>query len=154
DLEDWRANSRTIESASSYNVVAKSLYDLGEPERVQAVRSERNLFRMLGVGAAIGRTFRDDDPNNVAVISAALWQRHYGGDPSCLGRKISLDRQPYTIIGVMPENFQFPYHVALIDAWIPWDMALTPNSRTDGVGRLSAGAGIEAARAELASMVR
>jgi putative ABC transport system permease protein len=154
DLDDWRANSRTIESASSYNVVAKSLYDFGEPERIQAVRSERNLLRMLGVGTAIGRTFRDDDPPNVAVISAALWQRHFGADPSCLGRKISLDRQPYTVIGVMPESFQFPYQVALIEAWIPWDTALTPGSRTDGVGRLRAGAGIGAARAELASMVR
>src|SRR5690349_1457320 len=59
DVQDWRANSRTLEEAVTYGTISKSLYDFGEPERLQAVRSDRNLFHMLGVRAIAGRTFRD-----------------------------------------------------------------------------------------------
>src|SRR5689334_11878383 len=155
DLDDWRTNSRTIESATSYSVVARSLYDFGEPERLQTVRADRNLFQMLGVRATIGRTFRNDDPPNVAVLSAGLWRRHFGGEASCIGRKITLDHQPYTVIGVMPESFQFPYRASLSELWTPWDISLSWTQRTDGAaGRLRAGAGIDAARVELVEMVR
>ena len=70
-----------------------------------------SVFPILGVSAAHGRTFLDseDQPGqDVAVLSYGLWQRRYGGDPNVVGRTMTLDRRPYTIVGIMPASFQFP----------------------------------------------
>src|SRR5207247_10148393 len=115
DLREWRAHSTTVQEIATYGSTSKSLFDFAEPERIQTVRSERDLVHMLGVKAMIGRTYRDDDPPDVAVLSAGVWKRRFGADPSWIGRKITLDRQPFTILGVMPESFQFPYRAALVD---------------------------------------
>ncbi len=85
--------------------------------------AERSLFRVLGVAPAFGRTFTENDPPDVVVLSASLWKRRFGADPACIGRRISLSNEPFTIIGVMPESFQFPYRAALTEMWIPWSMA-------------------------------
>jgi predicted permease len=156
DLQDWRAHSTTIAEAASYGNIGKNLYDFAEPERIQTIRSEHSLFHVLGVRALVGRTFREDDPQNVAILSAALWKRRFASDPSCIGRKITLDHAPYTIIGVMAEDFQFPYRASLTDLWIPWDVPMTGrNPRVDfAVARLKPGAGAAATRVELTAMTQ
>jgi putative ABC transport system permease protein len=83
----------------------------GEPERVMATRVSASLFPMLGVGPVLGRTFTplEDAPgNHVALLSYGLWQHRYGGASSAIGQTIQINRQPYTIIGVMPRSFEFP----------------------------------------------
>jgi putative ABC transport system permease protein len=157
DLEDWRKQSTAFEAMISYWYTSKNLLDTADPERIQAVAAELGLFRMLGVGPLIGRTFREDDPLDVVVLSAGLWKRRFGADPSWIGRKITLDREPYTVIGVMPETFQFPYRSALTEVWIPWKMppqrASSRNSRVDFVtARVKRGITLEAASRQLTVM--
>ncbi len=154
DLVDWREQGSTFEAIAAYGFVSKNLDNVAEPERVSTVWAERNLFRMLGVSAIVGRTFRDDDPPNVAVFSSGLWRRRFGSDPACIGRKISLDGASYMVVGVMPEGFQFPYRFSQTEIWIPWQAPLqyahNRNYRVDSVAaRLKPGVTIARARTEL-----
>lgn len=155
DLEEWRRESASFESMLAYGSVSKNLDNIAEPERIPAAWAERGLFRMLGVEPLAGRTFREDDPLNVVVIGAGFWKRRFATDPTCIGQKISLDGESYTIIGVMPDGFQFPYRFPPAEFWIPWEAPLqyahNSNYRVDRVvARLKSGVGIAAARTELA----
>jgi len=153
DLEEWRKQSTAIEEIAAYGNTSRRLLDVAYPERIQAVWAERGLFHMLGATPMIGRAFRADDPPDVVVLSAALWRRRCGGEASCIGGKIAFDGQPLTVIGVMPEAFQFPYRASLTEAWIPWTMPPggNPRVRVDfTLARLKRGATIDAARRELA----
>jgi predicted permease len=154
DMDDWRKQSRSFEAIAAYGNTSKNLLDIAEPERIQTLWAERSLFRVLGVAPIVGRTFAENDATDVVVLSASLWKRRFGADPACIGRKINLNNEPFTIIGVMPETFQFPYRASLTEMWIPWSMppqrALNRNSRTDSaIGRLRPGVTLEAARQEL-----
>src|SRR5690242_3072155 len=85
--------------------------DLDAPLTVPSVRATPNLFTLLGVNAALGRTFLEEEgqpgSDRVAILSRAFWQRQFGGSPSVVGRTIQLDAQPYTVVGVMPTEFDF-----------------------------------------------
>jgi predicted permease len=151
DLDQWRARSTTLLEIATFGNTSRSLLDLGDPERIQAVWCERNLFHMLGAEPLAGRTFRGDDPPDVAVIGESLWRR-LGGDPATIGRKIMLDRDPYTVIGVMPASFQFPYRAALTELWIPWPAATAGARFDNAAARLKPDARAQAARAELSAM--
>jgi predicted permease len=113
----------------------------------------------------MGRTFGEGDPLNVVVASYGFWKGHFGGDRSVIGRSITLDGQPFTLIGVMPEGFQFPYkssstdlyRSSSTDLWVPWrapaEFRNHPNVRLNAVlARLKEGAAMEAARQELNAM--
>ncbi|MGH9613076.1 MAG: ABC transporter permease [Bryobacteraceae bacterium] len=159
DLEEWRKQSSSFEAMAAYGNVSKDLQTEGEPERIPTVWSERGLFRMLGVQPILGRTFRDDDPLNVVVLSASLWRGRFGGESSCIGRKLILDGEPYTVIGVMPEGFQFPYRSSHAQLWIPWEppseYAQNRNYRVDFVAaRLKDKVPIQAAKRELAVIAK
>ena len=150
DVEDWRARGTTFSSAIIYGNISRNLQGVDDPERISTVRAELGLFDLLGVQAMVGRTFRRDDPPNVAVIGSALWRRRWNADPSAIGRAITLDGEPFTVIGVMSDEFQFPYRGSSTEMWIPWDLAranLNRNSRMDQViGRLKPGVTMPAAR--------
>ena len=158
DLEQIRARNRTFETLVGYSLTTRHL-DAGRgPERLRAVVADPDFFAMLGVGAVAGRTFRRDDPLDVVVISADLWRKRFGADPSLPGRPVTLDGQPYVILGVMPETFQFPYGAASMmpaampesrtDMWIPSGPVL--RGRIPNVtGRLRPGVAVEAAAADL-----
>lgn len=93
----------------------------GEPQKVEARRVPASFFEVLGVAPALGRAIgpADDRPGapHVAVISHGLWQRRFGGDAGIIGRHILMSGDKYTVIGVMPREFQFmESYVAL---WVP-----------------------------------
>src|SRR5260370_12204961 len=149
----------------SYTNSSRNLQGVGETEQVATVAAEHGLFSLLGVAALMGRTFGEGDPLTVAVASYGFWKGHFGGDGSVIGRSITLDGQPFTLIGVMPEGFQFPYRSSSadlyrsssIDLWVPWrvpaEFRNNPNYRLDAVlARLRQGAAMEAARQELGAM--
>jgi putative ABC transport system permease protein len=121
DLEVWRGQSTSFEAMVAYTTVSRNLQNVADPEQVATVAAERSLFRTLGVEPIAGRTFLADDPPQVVVISEGFWKRHFAGDPSAIGRKITLDGEGFTVIGVMPDRFQFPYRATYTDAWIPWE---------------------------------
>src|SRR5205809_45854 len=115
DFEEWRKRSRLFEGMISYMRSSRNLQGVGETEQVAIVAAEHGLFSLLGVAALMGRTFGESDPPNVAVASYGFWKRYFSGDSSVIGRSITLDGQPFTLIGVMPERFQFPYRSSSAD---------------------------------------
>jgi predicted permease len=157
DFDQWRRQSRLLEGTITYTNSARNFQGVGVPEQVATVAAERGLFGLLGVGALVGRTFGEGDPLNVAVASYGFWTGYLGGDRSAIGQSITLDGQPFTLIGVMPEKFQFPYTSSSKGLWVPWEAPAElrnhPERRLDAVvGRLKHGIGIAAARQELNAM--
>jgi putative ABC transport system permease protein len=164
DLETYRQESTSFEALVGYAVSARYLRDSLGAERVMAVQAEGDFFTMLGVPASKGRTFRTDDPPSAAVISDAFWRR-LGGNPSIIGSSLNLDDQLFTVMGVMPDWFQFPYGAASLlpgalseartDVWIQLDppMRTRPRGRIGSVtGRLKPNVSLEAADSELAAI--
>jgi putative ABC transport system permease protein len=131
----------------------------GEPEVLKGVRVSAGFLRILGADPILGRGFRpeEDSPAGVpvAMISTELWQRRFAGDPQILGKVVSLAAAPYTIIGVLPPRFQFPFPG--LDVWMtaPAESPLFPSkSRAlspflSVFGRLNSGVTLEQANAEL-----
>jgi len=157
EFQAYREQSRSFEALVSYGAVNKTLHDVAEPERIAAVAAERGLFDLLGVRPLAGRTFNQNDPLNVVVVSEGFWRRRYGGRPSVDNWKIVLDGQPYAVVGIMPAGFQFPYRTTMTDVWIPTDLPRTENwfQRIDvAVGRVRPGVTIDAAIAELRTIVQ
>jgi len=130
----------------------------GESVRVTETRLSPSFFPTLEVQPVLGRAFRDDeskpDAAQVAVLSFGLWQRAFGGDAGVVGKRITLDEQPYTVIGVMPAAFRFPEEEKVdIFTPLPMDDARLQHGedmRTwRGIGRLKPGVTLEQARADL-----
>ena len=152
ELQLYRDESRALASVVSYSTANKTLQDVADPERITAVTAERGLFDLLGARPIAGRTFTGADTGNVAVVSDGFWRRHFGAAAPLDDRRMVLDGEPYTVIGIMPDWFQFPYRAARTDVWIPADLPRNGNwsQRVDAaVGRLSPGVTLEAASAEL-----
>ena len=106
---DLVAQSRTIESAAAIGSWMPTVFGDGDPERVAGDRVSWTYFRTLGVHPALGRDFRatEDVPgqNQVVILSNGLWRRRFGGDSAIVGRAISIDGAPMTVVGVMPASF-------------------------------------------------
>jgi putative ABC transport system permease protein len=151
DFEQWRTQSGPLEALASYFASARNYQAGDDPEQMATVSADRGLFRVLGVAPSQGRTFDEHDPLNVAVASAALGKK--------AGSTIALDAQPYTVIGVMPPEFRFPYGGPPRSLWVPWeataDLRAHPNRRLDSVvARLKPGIGVEAARQQLNALAQ
>ncbi len=127
---------RTQRSFTSLGAFENKDFDFsggGEPERVTAASVSASIFPMLGVQPLLGRTYteQEDKPGtHVAVLSYGLWQHRYAGRANIVGQIIDLDRIPYTVIGVMPKNFQFPlpgpkHNNEPAELWVP--RAFTPD---------------------------
>ena len=89
-----------------------NLTGAGDPERLEGRRVSANLFPLLGVEPQLGRVFTaaEDQPGaqRVVLLSYALWQRRFGGDPGIVGKPLTLNGESYIVVGVMPARFQFP----------------------------------------------
>ena len=160
DLDALRRQSSAFASFSEYSPGTRHLRTVSSTERITTVIADRGLFAVLGVEPLAGRTFRVDD-ELVAVISEPLWRERFAGDRNVIGSAITLDDRTFTVIGVMPEAFQFPYGAASIlrspasearvDAWMAEYRPL--RGRLSAlVARLKPGATPEAGGAEIAAM--
>ncbi len=109
---DWREQGSVFEYVSALGVSRFNLSGSGEPERISGASVSPNFFRLMGIEPKLGRAFRDDEEkpgaNKVVVISYALWQRRFSGAEDIVGKPMTLDGESYTVIGVAPEDFQFP----------------------------------------------
>ncbi|HEY3458043.1 MAG TPA: ABC transporter permease [Bryobacteraceae bacterium] len=130
----------------------------GDPEALKGARVSANFLGILGMHPILGRSFRPEEDRrsgaSVAMISADLWKRRFGGDPSIAGQTATLDATPYTIIGVLPEGFSFPFPD--VDVWVTrpsewslmapryWDLPLL-----NGFARLRPGFTLAQAQAEM-----
>lgn len=161
-FEDWAEQATTFDSLAAYRHVDLSYAGTGDPLNVPAVRATPSLFNVLRANAQIGRTFSSDEASPgaspVVVLSHGFWVRVLGADPGIIGRTIRLDGLPHLVIGVMAENFEFPTAIRA-EAWLP--LVFDPKDLHGAsrrarslmvVGRLTSGAGVDAAQTEL-SMV-
>ena len=149
DYQRWAGRSDIFERIAPYIRDTVTLTGDGEPDQVIAVRS-LGLFPVLGIPARLGRTLMASDdeegPRNVVVLSDRLWRRRYHADAGVIGRGIAISDEAYTIVGVMPPDFEFRYSDA--ELWTP--LRLTPTSPWLQVAaRLHAGVPVTQARSAL-----
>ena len=109
DFIDLVQYQQSFTEIGAYRNRPFELSGTGEPEELNVVQVTPSVFTLLGVNAAMGRTLADTDTRDtfVAVLSHGLWQRRFGGR-DVLGERVTLNRMPYTVVGVMPASFQFP----------------------------------------------
>ncbi|HYP26690.1 MAG TPA: ABC transporter permease [Blastocatellia bacterium] len=156
DFQDWREQSRSFEQMSAFATQSVNLTGEDEPARVRGGFVSENFLRLVGVEPEAGRGFLpgEDLPGaeRVVVVNHELWQARYGGDPSFVGRKLTLNGEVFTVAGVMPRGFRFPLDE--VEVWIPFsnylNLSMDRKTPTTGVvGRLKSGVSLEQARAEL-----
>ena len=118
---DYRDGARSLAEAAALTNWSGNLAGEGATERIPGLRVSGNFFEMLGAVPALGRTLRpaDDAPGNekVVVLSHRLWQRRFGGDPGVVGRPVTLNGEPYTVVGVLAASFPLP--IRDVDLAIP-----------------------------------
>jgi len=118
---DWRDQNQVFESMAAIADTSFNLTGAGDPERLEGRRVSANLFPLLGVDPQIGRVFTaaEDQPGaqRVVLLSYALWQRRFGGDPNIVGRALTLNGESHVVVGVMPARFQLPSSDD--QAWVP-----------------------------------
>ena len=156
---DWKRGSRLLRDMTAARPKTFTLTGSGPARELPALAATPELFALLGVEAALGRTFapRDADAPQRIVLGADFWRRELGADPAVVGRTLRLDGEPYEVLGVMPDGFRFPpFWATDAQAWVP--LVFTPEQTADRdsgwlrvFARLAPGATLEAARAELAA---
>ncbi|MDT7806515.1 MAG: hypothetical protein QOJ70_328 [Acidobacteriota bacterium] len=108
---DWRAQQTVFERMAAMQPASYNLSGEGEAERLQGRNVSPEFFSVLGVEPALGRTFTEEENapgrGRVAIISHGLWQRRFGGDRNIIGRALTLNGEPYTVVGVTPPNFLY-----------------------------------------------
>ncbi|MBZ5604823.1 MAG: ABC transporter permease [Acidobacteriia bacterium] len=162
---DWQRDATSFESMGYWGDWQTSLTpsDGGLPETLDAAICDAGFFPTLGVQPQLGRVFRPEDDRKdaplVAIISDSLWRRRFGTNPSVIGSIVRLYSQTYTIIGVMPPQFDFP--TAATSVWFTVSAHLDPsfrvnrgNHRFSVVARLKPGVSIEQARSEVDQIAR
>jgi putative ABC transport system permease protein len=121
DYRDWKESTKTFDAYGAYSGGLANLSDEGQPpERYNGANITANTFGVLGARPVIGRDFVPDDDRpgapSVALIAHKVWVNRYGSNPSVIGRTVRLNDVPTTIIGVLPEGFQFPFNT---EVWMP-----------------------------------
>ncbi len=158
---DWQEMNHSFEALSAIRPSNVTLTGNGEPEQTWAVHTSGNLFRMLGVKPALGRDFvaEEEQPGHekVAMISYGLWQRRFGGDTGVIGKSISIDFKPYTLIGVLPRSFSLFGTNAAFDVWVPFAFDRAQLDRENHelvvIGRLKSGVPIRVAQTEMETIM-
>ena len=112
-LHDWREQSKNFEQFVTANFDDFDLTGGDRPEQLRGYRVSAGFFGALGAQPLLGRTFQPEEDTlgreQVVVLKHSLWERRFGSDPKILGQAIKLNNQTYTVIGVMPKEFNFPY---------------------------------------------
>jgi predicted permease len=162
DYKDWRIRARVFDDIALYSPYASRTLTGGQfPERLSVGLASANLFDVLGLSPVVGRGFRPDDDHDgaerVAMLGSGYWRRQFASDPRVVGRVVSLDGEPYTIIGVLPPTVG----LGLFDAWLAVGLFEKSESYTRGnhpgligVGRLKPGVTIAQMNADLMRVSR
>ena len=157
---DWRKQNEVCSQMGYFTQTGGlNLTGSGEPERITGVFVSQNLFSLLGAQPQIGRGFIDEDLKErqglVVLLSHGLWQRRFGGDPSVIGKSLTLDSAPYTVIGVMPPQFQLPEEAELWGMTFNGEIATMRGQHFLRVmARLKPGVKMEQARAHFSLIAR
>jgi putative ABC transport system permease protein len=155
NYQDYKRLGTSFEQMGGFVLSGANLTSDGEPESVDGISAESEIFAILGVAPTRGRLFTKEEEtagrDGVWVISWSLWQRRFGGREDVIGKKVQMDGQTATIIGVMPETFRFPNKTT--DFYTPLVVPERAKRRTgywlQMVARIKPGARMEAVQSEM-----
>ncbi len=158
---DWRAGTRVFSDLGAWRYRGFTLTGGADAERIPSVEATPSVFATLGVPAILGRIFTPEEETRgherLAILSHGAWMRRFGGRRDVLGQVLRLDDQPYEIVGVMPESFQFPAGDRDVELWTPITFDLTalatrPHRMYGALGRLRPGVPLDEARRDMAGI--
>ena len=157
DYLEWRARNHVFEEMAAYEGSNPTLTEAGEPTVLHCEKVTQSFFRTLRVQPMLGRAFTpaEDRPGagKVILITYGLWQRHFGGTRNILGKSLTLDGEPHTVVGVLAPGFRFPG--SRVEAVLPLALNEAEQAKRDAIlifnviARLQDGAAIGQARAEI-----
>jgi predicted permease len=157
DFLDWRSANHAFQHVAAYGYNLFSFTGKGTPARVLGAAVTADFFSTFGVNPSLGRTFMPDEdrPGSapVVVVSRHFWERRLGSDRNAVGHPITLNGVAYTLVGVMPANFEFPE--SRVEVWTA--LTLDPPTRRapyflQGVARLNPGVSLTQANVEMAGL--
>ena len=164
NLVDWRQRTSRFRGIAGQYTMGRTLTLGSESEVVLSAQVTEDYFAVLGVAAALGRTFTPDEtrialfnnaaapvsPDPVVVLGHALWQRRFGSDPGVIGTTVAVERRPMRIVGVMPQSFAMP--APDVQLYLPWGLPEKPprdQHYVEGIARLGPETTLAQAEAEL-----
>jgi predicted permease len=158
NFEDWKAQSKTLESLAAFTTRSATISNGAQAEMVPAIQGTPGIFELLGVSPELGRTFRQEESepglSHVLILSEAFWKKRFAGRSDALGQMLRVNEEPYTIIGVMPAAFRIG-RARPEQVYAP--LVRDPN-RGHGflmvLGRLRKGLSIEKAQTEMSAIAR
>src|SRR5262249_41128068 len=138
DFIEWRDQNRVFDKIAAFVATNYNLTGVDEPEQLHSALVSANLFDLLGVAPALGRSFLLEEEkrgDRVVILSHSLWRRRYGSDPGVVGKSLTLSGASVTVIGVAPPDFEFPppgpgFSSNRPDLWLPLPVEAL-NSRTN-----------------------
>src|SRR5881275_408525 len=173
EFKDYETRARSFERLGAFGYTNFNLANEDRPERIAGATVTAGVFPLLGVLPIKGRFFEPEEctlgRNDVVIISARLWQRRFNSDPQIIGTKLLLNGKSFTVVGVMPENFDFPLQLFNLgnggqfggraEVWQPLafsdEQMKARSSRSLGViGRLTPGTSVAKAQAEIETISR
>ena len=166
ELEDLKSRAGVFEEVSVVLSGPTNLTGAKQPEHLEMLEVSPNYFSMLGTTPEIGRLFGPQDFAlgfaEATVISDGLWRRSYGGDPNILGKRLRMDNDPYTIVGVVPAGFRHPGTTVAkdVEVWVTCGFSGDPYPKParnvkvarEAIGRLKPGFDVTQAQARLTAM--
>jgi hypothetical protein len=154
NFQSWQSQTSVFQDVSAYDFGGPGFNLTGtQPEQIHGIHVSKSYFTLFGAPVMMGRTFteQEDSPNGgkVAVISYGLWKRKFGSNSGIVGTTVSLNGEPYTIVGVLGPEF---HSDPVAEIWLPYQ--LDPNSTNQGhyfltAGRLKPGVTLNQANAQL-----
>lgn len=164
DLRELNRSFSDLAGFAVYGVGNRQLTGAGEPERLTSVPVTGNFFALLDVPPVIGRSFTTEECQgtysapSAMLLSYSFWQKRFASDPNVVGRKLTLNNQPATVVGVLPASFDFGSLFApgtSVDIFVPWP--LTDKKKPLGntmkvIGRLKPDATVQSAQAEFTTL--
>src|SRR5215813_11634721 len=154
DVQDWRAQNHVFADLATFRFASFALTAGNDQEQIFGANVSANFFQLLGLNATRGRTFSpaEEAPGGekVALLSHAIWQRVFGGDEKLIGRQIKLDDQLFTVIGILPPEFKFPFRLEMAEIWttnsiLPAGMMGRGARNFQAIARLRSGVSLQTA---------
>jgi predicted permease len=158
---DWRSQTQVFSHMGAAEYWTPNLTGTDNPEKLWALHVSPDIFPMLGVQPLRGRVFLPEEQEvgkeHEVVLSYALWQSHFAGNPEIVGRSVALSGETYTVIGVMPRDFRFaPFWATKAELWAPLALGSRLTDRSGGslriFARLKPGVTLDQAQTEMAGI--
>jgi predicted permease len=163
DFQDWRARNHVFADMAIFRGDGFALAVGNDLEEIRGATVSANFFQLLGLNPIRGRTFlpAEETPGSdkVAMLSYALWRRVFGADEKLIGRQIKLGDQLFTVIGILPPEFKFPFRLEKVEIWttnsiLPAGMMGRGARNFKAIARLKPGVSRSVAQTEMAEIVR